>query len=202
MGANNVRHSKYHYNVFSPSTQPLSQTAVVAPTDQPSTILHLSSHPPLPLQYHRSISLISHIVWYFTCCWILTTSIGLITKDLQSRKKCFKKVFVFLCSRLSNYLVWSGFSLKSKLKTQKSYIKSPDKACTEAIPPRLKSSIITPLPGVLPFWFEFDNWWLVSAWEAKTVRGRAHYVIPWIFGYYIRDIISIEMPKNNIFFSC
>ena len=41
--------------------------------------------------------------------------------------------------------------LQSKLKTQKSYIKSPDKACTEAIPPRLNSSIITPLPEVLPF---------------------------------------------------
>ena len=37
MGGNNVRHSKYHQNVFSPSTQPLSQTVVVAPTDQRST---------------------------------------------------------------------------------------------------------------------------------------------------------------------
>ena len=138
MGGNNVRHSKYHQNVFSPSTQPLSQTVVVAPTDQRST--YVSSHPPLPLQYHRSISLIFLILfdispaagsWPPLLGWSQRTYI-------QVRKCFFFKLFVFLCSRLSNCLVWSGLfwstrSLRWKRISWKMHIWANQKSFTSAI---------------------------------------------------------------------
>ena len=66
MGGNNVRHSKYHQNVFSPSTQPLSQTAVVAPTDQRSTCIYTPTTPiTIPLAFHIndfSFCLIFHLL--------------------------------------------------------------------------------------------------------------------------------------------
>ena len=73
----------------------------------------LSSHPPLPLQYHRSISLT------FLILFDISPAAGSWPPLLGWSQRTYShvsvlKVFVFLCSSLSNYSVWSGFSFEIK----------------------------------------------------------------------------------------